>query len=108
MSFSGRGYEDETLFTHEDPEWHYLQVRNNNGHDVDPALIDRDFHETWFTKTPTGVLSLPFEPSNYDGPAFSQAATPIHYGVAADFPNAGTTLTPSNGGDGHSLALSRR
>ncbi|MGB0326011.1 MAG: fibronectin type III domain-containing protein [Akkermansiaceae bacterium] len=107
MSFSGRGYEDETLFTHEDPEWHYLQVRNNNGHDVDPALIDRDFHETWFTKTPTGVLSLPFEPSNYDGPAFSQAATPIHYGVAADFPNAGTTLTPSNGGDGHSIWLYR-
>jgi hypothetical protein len=107
MSFSGRGYETETLFTHEDSDWHFLQARDESGADADPALTDRDFHDSWFAQLPPGQSLLPFSPAPYDGPEFSQASTPIQYGATSDFPSPGTTLTPPTGGDGHAIWLYR-
>jgi hypothetical protein len=95
----------DTLFSHEDTGWHFLQVRDAGGNDIDPALSDPDFNQTWFSHTPPGFGTPPFSATPYDGPAFSPASTPIHYGAATDFPNAGLELSPPSGGQGHTLWL---
>jgi hypothetical protein len=105
--FSAPGFETKIIFTYEDTDWHYLQVRDPGGNTIDPALSDPDFHQSWFRQIPPGFGMPPFEALPYDGPAFTQASTPIHYGTAQDFPNAGTTLTPPIGGEGHTLWLYR-
>lgn len=106
-TFSVPGYEIKTIFTRQDTDWHYLQVRDASGADIDPALSDPDFHPFWYRQIPPDFGTPPFEARPYDGPAFTQASTPIHYGTAQDFPNARTTLTPPTGGDGHTLWLYR-
>jgi hypothetical protein len=95
------------IFSHVDSGWHYLQVRNAEGNDINPSLADTDFNQTWFQHTPPGFGAPPFKTINYDGPAFISASTPIQYGEAAGFPNFATELTPPAGGEGHTLWLLR-
>ncbi len=70
---------EETLFT-QGSNWNFLHISNN----VDPAVADTDFNDTWFKND-----------GSYNGPAFAgPSAAPFSYG-GVDALIGGTVLAPT-------------
>jgi hypothetical protein len=62
-----------------DTIWEWLMILDPGGFQMNPALVDADFYETW--KTPA-----------YNGPAFQASPAPLSYGVVDALMTAGMPL----------------